>query len=71
MLDAAGQPVPGAAQAAANHMGMSLDDMVAAGAAAGGSADDAREWEMRNAERYRAGELNDAELGMANLQQVR
>mmetsp|Transcript_9175 Transcript_9175/g.22826 ORF Transcript_9175/g.22826 Transcript_9175/m.22826 type:complete len:134 (+) Transcript_9175:2-403(+) len=25
------------------------------------------EWEVENAEKYRAGELNDAELGMANL----
>jgi len=71
MLDANGMPVPGAASAAAGAMGMSLDDMVAAGGAA--TADDpsaARDWELRNAERYRAGELNDAELGMANLKQA-
>merc|ERR1719161_1032273 len=28
------------------------------------------DWEMANAERYRAGEINDAELGMANLQKA-
>merc|ERR1719409_1642417 len=37
------------------------------GAAAMG---DASEWELRNADRHKAGELNTAELGMANLQQA-
>ena len=30
----------------------------------------AREWEMENIVRYRAGEMNDAELGLANLQKA-
>ena len=31
---------------------------------------EAREWELENVARHRAGELNDAELGMANLKQA-
>lgn len=65
MLDAQGNPVPGMATATA--MGQ-----VPGGAAAmgGAAASDASEWELRNADRHKAGELNTAELGMANLQQA-
>jgi hypothetical protein len=64
-------PVPGAATSAAQAMGISVEDMKMAGVAAGvGGAAEARQWEIENAESYRSGEINDAELGMANLQQV-
>jgi len=71
MLDANGMPVPGAATSAAQAMGISVEDMKMAGVAAGvGGAAEARQWEIENAESYRSGEINDAELGMANLQQA-
>ena len=41
------------------------------GAAAGGMGGaQLREWEEANVAKHRAGELNDAELGMAHLKQV-
>merc|ERR1719217_517572 len=66
LLDANGQPVQ-------NNM---VDNMVnmlgnqAGQGQQGSPSDDAREWELENAARHRAGELNDAELGMANLKQA-
>ena len=70
-LHHAGMPVPGAAQATANHDPVSAALM--AGAAKNAQAppqqqqQGAREWELENIARHRAGEMNDAELGMANL----
>lgn len=63
-LDANGQPVAGAAEQVAAMM---------AGGGGGGDAETtagAREYELQNAARHRAGELNDAELGIANLKQA-
>jgi len=40
------------------------------GAAPAGTQQQAREWELENAAKYRAGELNDAELGMANMRNL-
>lgn len=71
MLDSDNNPLQGMAQAAA---GAGVPGAMAAeimgGAAARAQAppsNAAREWEMANMERHRAGEMNDAELGMANL----
>jgi len=78
-LDENGQPVPGMASAAAAAIGQGgqgMDALAAmmggaggAGGAGGGAAQEQgyAEWELENANRYRAGEMNDAELGMANL----
>jgi len=70
LLDSNGMPIPGAAQATANHDPVSAALM--AGAAKNAQAppqqqQGAREWELENIARHRAGEINDAELGMANL----
>lgn len=59
MLNEAGAPVPGAASMAA------MGEM-----ASQPGANEAREFELENAARYQAGELNSAELGMANLKQA-
>lgn len=59
MLSEDGSPMPGAATMAA--MGEMAQQP---------SAGQAREWEMENAQRYKTGALNDAELGMANLKQA-
>jgi len=61
LLDANGQPAAGAAAAAA-AMGL--------GGGAAPQAADPREYELENMARHRTGELNDAELGMANLKQA-
>lgn len=55
MLDTEGRPVQGAATAAA------MGGMGGAGEA------EAAEWELENIARHRAGQLNSAELGMAQL----
>jgi len=79
MLDQHGMPVAGAATAAAEAVGgANLAQMMAGGAAARGAGAGAseyagaggHEYEMENLARHRAGELNDAELGMANLQKA-
>ena len=65
LLDANGQPMPGAAmQQAMQGLGLGQGAGAADPTAAMG---DARQWEMENVARHRAGELNDAEMGMANL----
>lgn len=74
-LDANGQPIPGMASAAAAAMGQGGDGMEALAAMMGKGAAKTQEqgyadWELENAERHRAGELNDAELGMANMQRA-
>eukprot|EP00962_Isochrysis_galbana_P008207 scaffold2240_cov124-Isochrysis_galbana.AAC.2 len=61
MLDAHGRPVQGAATAAAmSGMGMG-------GALGGAGAAEPADWELENLARHRAGQLNSAELGMAQL----
>ena len=70
LLDEDNMPMPGAADAAASNAGMaSLAAMMqgAQAAKAEAAAGGARDYEMENLARHRAGELNDAELGMANL----
>jgi len=63
LLDANGQPVPGAAASA-----LGLDGMMAAmGGANAADAGQARDWELENIQRHKDGEMNAAELGMANL----
>jgi len=63
MLDANGQPVQ-------NNMAAMMASMGLGGGAAAANTGEAREWELENVARHRAGELNDAELGMANLKQA-
>lgn len=63
LLDTNGQPVAGAAQHMAAMMSGEAHEQPA-------HSPNAREWELQNAARHRAGELNDAELGMANLKQA-
>ena len=82
LIDRNGQPVAGAAAAAAQQMG--VEGLAELGAAAaypnvkapgqgGGSPGmeaatrDPREWELENIERMKQGELNHAELGFANM----
>ena len=82
LIDRNGQPVAGAAAAAAQEMG--VEGLAELGAAAaypnvkapgqgGGSPGmeaatrDPREWELENIERMKQGELNHAELGFANM----
>ncbi len=62
MLDADGNPVQ-------NNMAKMMAGLAGQQAAAGG-ASDAREWELENIARHKSGELNDAELGMANMQKA-
>jgi len=74
-LDANGNPIPGMASAAAAAIGQggqgsgmdALASMMAGANSAKMPERGYNDLEMQNAERYRAGELNDAELGMANL----
>jgi len=85
MLDAQGNPVPGAATSAAEMMAkMGMGSLGGAGgggleglaqmmgmdggAGVGAEPPAARDYELEAAARHRAGELNDAELGMNNLQ---
>ena len=69
LLDANGQPVQNNMANLMAQMGMGNGaGMPGAGAGAGGAQ--AREWEAQNIARHRSGELNDAELGMANLKQA-
>ena len=82
LIDRNGQPVAGAAAAAAQQMG--VEGLAELGAAAaypnvkapgqgGGSPGmeaatrDPREWELQNIEKMKQGELNHAELGFANM----
>lgn len=70
MLDANGMPVPGAAtEAAKANPAVSLAAMSQAAASANAQASMAG-YEMDNLARHRAGELNSAELGMANLKEA-
>merc|ERR1719487_1251172 len=62
MLDADGNPVQ-------NNMAKMMAGLAGQQAAAGG-ASDARERELENIARHKSGELNDAELGMANMQKA-
>lgn len=70
LLDSSGNPLPGAAQALASQGGVpaELAAQIMGGGAGSAPAGGAREWELENLERHRAGELNDAELATANLQ---
>ena len=74
LLDANGQPVQNnmakmmAQMGLGNGAGMPGGGGGGGGGGAGGAA--AREWEADNVARHRTGELNDAELGMANLKQA-
>jgi len=61
LLDANGQPVPGSAGSPSGGLEGVLAKM--AGAATG----EARDWEVDNLQRHKEGEMNIAELGMANL----
>merc|ERR1719310_812754 len=69
MLDAHGNPVPGAASAGSGGLDGMMAAMKGMGAAAGATAPQgqARDWELDNIEKHKAGEMNAAELGMANL----
>lgn len=71
MLDAHGNPVPGAATAGSGGLDGMMAAMKGMGAAGMGESPSAqgsaREWELENIERHKAGEMNAAELGMANL----
>ncbi|KOO33001.1 chloroplast light harvesting protein isoform 12, partial [Chrysochromulina tobinii] len=69
LLDEYGQPIPGAAAASAGGMAGIMNAMKSmhGGDAAGTAGAQAREWELEAIERHKAGELNAAELGMANL----
>jgi len=69
LLDANGQPVPNNMANMMAQMGLGNGaGMPGAGAGAGGAQ--ARDWEAENIARHRSGELNDAELGMANLKKA-
>ena len=70
LLDEYGQPIPGAAAASAGGMASimnAMKSMHGGGDAAGTAGAQAREWELEAIERHKAGALNAAELGMANL----
>merc|ERR1719298_309606 len=69
LLEANGQPVQNNMANMMAQMGLGNGaGMPGAGAGAGGAQ--AREWEAENIARHRSGELNDAELGMANLKKA-
>ena len=74
LLDANGQPVQNnmakmmAQMGLGNGAGMPGGGGGGGGGGAGGAVP--REWEADNIARHRTGELNDAELGMANLKQA-
>ena len=77
LVDAEGKPRPGAAAAIASQGGVPgeiassiMNNGNRARGEAGDDAAAAREWELSNLERHRSGEMNDAELGMANLRQA-
>jgi len=63
MLDASGNPVPGALS------GTGMEGMMSAmqGMAGSAATAQARDWEMENIEAHKGGTMNAAELGMANL----
>jgi len=69
LLDANGQPVQNNMAKMMAQMGMGNGAGMPGGGGGGGGAGGApaREWEADNVARHRTGELNDAELGMANL----
>ncbi len=68
LLDANGNPVPGAASQASGGMAGMLNAMQSMqGAAGGAAAGGARDWELDNLEKHKAGDMNAAELGMAQL----
>ena len=76
LVDAEGKPRAGAAAAIASQGGVPgeiasniMNNGHRARGDAGGEAA-AREWELSNLERHRSGEMNDAELGMANLRKA-
>jgi hypothetical protein len=66
LLDANGQPVPGAASAGLDNMMKMMGGANAAGSGAPGVGE-ARDWELDNIQRHKDGDMNTAELGMANL----
>lgn len=66
MLDENGQPTAGFAGGDFEQAAQMMKAMGGPGAGAGGGAQ-AREWELDNVARHAAGEIDDAELGMANL----
>ena len=72
MLDANGQPVQNNVAKMMAQMGLGNGAGMPGGGGGGGGAGGApaREWEAENVARHRTGELNDAELGMANLKQA-
>jgi len=70
LLDENGQPIPGAAENMAGGMAGIMSAMKGMQGASGGAAAAAqgREWELANIEKHKDGQMNTAELGMANLQ---
>ncbi len=52
---------------ALQDMAAKMEAMKQGQAAAAGGGGNFREWEMENADKYRAGDMNDAELGFAGL----
>jgi len=66
LLDENGQPVPGAASAGLNNMMQMMGGANVAGTGAA-TAGAARDWELENIQRHNDGDMNTAELGMANL----
>jgi len=69
LLDANGQPVQNNMANMMAQMGLG-NGAGMPGAGAGAGSAQAREWEAENIARHRSGELNDAELGMANLKKA-
>ena len=71
LLDANGQPVQNNMAKMMAQMGLGNGAGMPGGGGGGGAGGAVpREWEADNIARHRTGELNDAELGMANLKQA-